>query len=190
MIFPQKLTNWLKFIAASLGLVLLVILLLIPYSIAFGAERSLTLSPGSVTFHGTASKAVSKEFANNVGTTTFHPGISLLYKDTEDNMQYGAFYFLDSFGNHAGGLLAGPLWDVLEDSLQVGLIGGVYVREKVPGRINGFPISIKTEDVEIAPLAAGTVSLALPLAEGYDLETNCAMNWLVNNCQVGIRIGF
>lgn len=168
-----------------------LLLMLIPYGQAFG-EETLTLSPFSFTLHGTVDQVAREEFAHTPldDTTTFHPGASLLYKDSDANLQLGAFYFLDSFGNHAGGVLGGPSWDFLDNYLGVGLVGGIYVREEVPGTLNGFPISLKTAGVEIAPLAAITGSVAVPVTKDVDIEVNCAANWLVNNCQIGFRLEF
>lgn len=184
---PRQALTMAAFLAAILATLLLM---LIPYGQAFG-EETLTMSPFSFTLHGVTDEVARDEFAYTPldDTTTFHPGASLLYKDSDANLQLGAFYFLDSFGNHAGGVLGGPSWDFLDNYVGVGLVGGIYVREKVPGTLNGFPISLKTAGVEIAPLAAITGSVSVPISDNISIEVNSASNYLINNVQLGVRFG-
>jgi len=181
----------LKFVLLMHIMVLVITILLGIYGAAFGAE-SLTLSPVSFTLHGKHGPIARENFINTPfdDSTTIHPGFSLLYKNNDSNYQGSAWYFLDSFGNKAGGVVAGPQWSFLGEVVGVGVIGGVYVREDVPVGIQGFPMSVNVGDIEIAPLAAVTLSGAVPVSDQVAVEVNCAVNYIVNNCQVGLRFEF
>lgn len=151
--------------------------------------ESFTISPISFTEHGTADKSVVNDFNNTFvsDTTTVHPGITLLYK--QKYMQYAGWFFLDSFGNPAGGLMAGPKFDFF-NHFSLGATGGVYVREK-PKDVKDLPTSVTIADsAELIVMGGVTASANLPITDTYGTEVNCLINLVVNNCSIGLKISW
>lgn len=170
----------------------LLFTLLLPFTVV--AERSLTLSPFSATYHGTVDKDSpayrAMDHSQGDGRLTRHLGLSAKLKDGNDT--YSAFVFKDSFKNLAGGLIYGQEFDFLK-YISIGVAGGLYVREQ-PSKTNpgvkNFPISIKLEDVEIAPMGGVTAKVGVPVTKKINVETNCLANLIINNCQLGLGFKF
>lgn len=156
---------------------------------------SLTISPFSFTLHSFHDPVIEKNFKNNPfhGATTLHYGINIIYK--QEYMQYGAWYFSDSFDNPAGGLILGPKYD-FNKYFSLGVAGGIYVRQ-TPCFEGGsencadpLPLSARTGGIDIAPLIGLTPSITVPINHKFGIETNCLVNGLINNCQMGLKFSF
>lgn len=177
---------------------------------------SLTVSPIGFSFHvkpmGKDSRA---QMPNRVGPedndhpTTFHPGLFLTYKSTY--MQYSAWYFKDSFGQKAGGLVLGPKYDIIDKYFSIGVVVGGFAREKRPnpchlvdpcslvcspaacaesGSSKDFPLIKQVGNIELIPLAALTTSFAIPITKNISVETNVLLNPIVIHSNTGLRIDF
>lgn len=151
---------------------------------------SLTISPVGFTFHGVApNEAAQKHMPYKLssdGRWTFHPSIGIHYKN--GHFQTAAWYFKDSFGNSAGGLLAGYNLPISK-YFNIGILGGPYIR-KSESNINKFPISYKTDKLEIVPLVLLNASVAIPITKKIYLETGVSGNYAVNFFTTGVRLDF
>ena len=170
-------------------LLLLSLVILIPLSTRScvqGAEKSLTVSPLSITFHPLIDKVAKEKLANKVNnsSTTLHPGIHLVYKSGRTIT--GAYLFKDSFGNVGGGVLHGINYTFL-NYFSIGAAAGAYVRERTPENIKDFPVSIKTEKIEVTPLGGVTVGAEVPINNVHGIEANCLLTVMANNCSIGLK---
>jgi len=111
-------------------------------------------------------------------------------------MQYSAWFFKDSFDNPAGGLVLGPKFDFFK-IFSLGMVGGLYFRKRPCTDLfgdrrcfNKLPLSYKTKDKELASMVGITTSFELPITDTMGLETNCLINGIVNNCQLGLKFSF
>lgn len=166
-----------------------IILLFLDQSKVFGKEKSITISPVSFTYHPLADKAAKNQFNKTVDsskTTTIHPGVTLQYK--QKYLQIGSWFFTDSFGKLAGGTMLGVKKDI-GNMVDLGLAGGVYVRETTKG-INKIIGSYKNESIEVVPMLGLTTAIEVPLFNNYNPEINCLWTIKVNNCSIGLKIGF
>lgn len=155
----------------------------------FGQDKSVTISPVSFTYHPLADGIAKDRFNHTIDsadTTTVHPGVTVQYK--QKHFQAGTWFFTDSFGKLAGGTMVGAKKDI-GNMIDVGAAAGVYVRE-VTENINKIPGSYKNKDVEVAPMIGLTTALEVPLFDNYNPEVNCLWAIKVNNCSIGLKIGF
>jgi len=157
------------------------------------APWSVTLAPGSVTFHPFANDIGKSEFQNHIGSgTTLHPGLSLTLRSPEGWTTSG-MYFRDSFGNPAGALMFGRDWGfsmIGEIDLRLGLQTGLYVRENAPESMDKGLLEVRVGGVELMPLGGVSVGLDIPLNKELSLEPRCFSNVVLNNCSIGVKIGF
>lgn len=156
---------------------------------ALGEDKSVTIAPVSFTYHPLADGIAKDRFNHTVDsadTTTVHPGVTIQYK--QKHFQAGTWFFTDSFGKLAGGTMVGVKKDI-GNMIDVGAAAGVYVRETTKN-INKIPGSYRNKDVEVAPMIGATTALEIPLFDNYNPEVNCLWAIKVNNCSVGLKIGF
>jgi len=147
---------------------------------------SLLISPASQTYHFTPLGEATPRHIGNVNSWTYHPQFSLLASTYR--MQYAAFFLSDTFANPAGGAGLGPKWNLYKDYINVGLLGGVYVREKTSA--NKFPIALNIGVVQLVPLPLATIGITIPITKkmGLGIETELAPNLIHQD--VGIRVKF
>lgn len=161
-------------------------------------QDSLTVSPIAFSYHiAEVSDYAADQMPNRISRgkdgndsnrpVTWHPGLNLNYKTKYT--QNSVFYFKDSFGKNAGGIVLGPKIDIFTKHLSVGVIGGVYVREKSPVSKTGFTLEIKKK-VQIVPLGGPTLAISFPIGKNVSLETNTTVNHIVLHSTLGTRFEF
>lgn len=151
----------------------------------FLVSDSFTLSPLSFTYHNFDDKAVEAFYKYKLGkNTTAHPGLHLKYET--GYFQTGAWYFLDSFGRHAGGAMMGPKVDLWW--FEFGAVGGVYARQENRNNPMKFPFTWRVGAAAIAPLGGATGAVRIPVGGSARLEIGCMSAWLVTNCSIGVNV--
>lgn len=147
---------------------------------------SLTISPLSFTYHNFDDASVEAFYKYTIGkNTTIHPGAHLRY-DTDGYFQAAGWYFLDSYGRHAGGLTVGPKFDLWW--FKFGAVAGLYARQHDKRNPMKFPFTWRMGEAAIAPFAGITGSVTIPMTEHLGIETGCLSNWFITNCSVGLNV--
>jgi hypothetical protein len=165
-------------------------------ALALTGDTSVTLHGFGVTNHGLdqSEYAIGKmpHKITHDGSFVWHPELGVTVKT--DYLQFGALYLKDCFNNNAGTVYIGPKFDFLGYFSLGGIVGG-YVRQ-TPNvdsngvRLNNLPLSIKTKFGEIAPLAAVTASVTIPVYKNVGLEFNAMSNLYISHGNVGIKFTF
>lgn len=155
----------------------------------------LTFSPVSATYHPAYhNRQDRKELVRNIGTTTFHPQVSLIYK--KQWWQGNAFYMINSFGDHAGGFTIGPRLELIDDVLDVGAVGGLMMREHLYG-IHPDPLiasfggsqvgGLQKGGVDVLMIFFGTVGLTAPHLDPAP-SIDCGVSPVLTNCSLGVEV--
>lgn len=145
----------------------------------------ILVSAGSITVHHTSNEYAEKNMPRNVGKgITLHPGVYAAA--SKGHYDVKAWYFSDSFGNHAGGILNGLGWD-WGARFRTGIQAGVYVREEVPSNINGGFMSRKVGGVEIVPMVGVSQDIRVASFGKADAVVSCLQAIILTNCTAGIR---
>lgn len=161
---------------------------MISFILAFALMgNSLTVSPVSFTYHNFKDPAIEKFYSRTIGKrTTVHPGLHLKYEVAY--FQAMGWYFLDSFGDHAGGLMLGPKVDLWVFSL--GAAAGPYVRPWKKATPLKFPLHKKVGPVAIAAVGGLTGSIKIPVDKQTSIETSCMSAIKIVNCSFGLNWEF
>lgn len=151
---------------------------------------SLTIQPTALTYHGVASDQDLQSIRrrgnaiDDAGRLTYHHSIGVTARD--GSFQYSANYFRNSVNRSAGSVMLGPAFPFFHQSLYLGLVGGVYFRD--PMEDMKIPGSIKTSQVEMAPMLLLTGSLAFRLYKSVYFELMGGSNYVLSFFAPGIRI--
>lgn len=148
---------------------------------------SLTFFGPGTSYHAFTDPAEHAQYPNKIsGGLIWHPQeFGLTYKS--NHIQATGFYFKDSLGKKAGGILAGYKYDLCKYS-SLGVVGGAYLREHFPG--NNVANKIKVGSLDLVFIPAATASVEIPLSKSAGIEVNTLSNVLVTHTTLGIKVKF
>lgn len=182
---------------------------MVPKVLALGAQKnwSISLTGIGITVHGKTPGPLAKpKLDNKIGSSgrwAYNPQVGVIVR--KGYFQGAAVYLKDCFNNNAGLVGIGP--QVQLGYVTFGSLFGAYAR-KVPSsdtfyvgdgkghttatvvQVNNLPLSKKVGKVEIAPMAAATVSVEIPMTKHISLEFNGAVNVYLNHFNTGLRFNF
>lgn len=150
--------------------------------------NSTSLGFASLTYH-TVGLEFDRSFSDRMvrkitpgGELVYNPELSLTLE--RDGRIFNATYINDCFGDHAYFVGAGKEWTV-SPTLNVGLLGGIYVRPHYDDR----PVAdnFHNDDHDILPMPFFFIQKNIPIDEKYSFSIQMGTNYALTHLLFGVN---